>query len=269
MKHTPLSVDEKFDSITASMERLDIPLDDASLSAAENVAKRLVLPLGVSGKIASGKDSVTEASLSKLEIDSSHHFFARVAKDELSQILAITSDASSIRKAALAISSEQNVNLQDAERAARFAEAALLENPEASGYTRGSKHRTLILCWTNEIRRAQDPLYFAKKLGESAIKDLSQGKNVHVSDVRYRNEISVLEALSFLVMRVDVSPAVQAQRLMKRDGIAPDPSVISDLSETDLDSYDRFTLRVSNDGLMQDAVDPIVLYSENYLQFKN
>lgn len=103
-----------------------------------------------------------------------------------------------------------------------------------------------------DIRRQQDDNYWVKKTVSFIIQKLAAGTSVFVSDVRFLNEIKALEDLGAPTIRMDVTPEVQRDRLIGRDGTAPSQEALMHPSEVSLDDYD-FDIVVDNNGSLSIA----------------
>lgn len=98
-----------------------------------------------------------------------------------------------------------------------------------------------------DIRRQQDDNYWVKKTVAYTVKQLASGTSVFISDVRFLNEIKALEDLGSPTIRMYVTPEVQRERLIGRDGSAPSAEALVHPSEVSLDDYE-FDIVVDNNG---------------------
>lgn len=98
-----------------------------------------------------------------------------------------------------------------------------------------------------DIRRREDNDYWVKKTVSFIVKKLAEGTSVFVSDVRFLNEIKALEDLGAPTIRMEVTPEVQRERLIGRDGTAPSQEALTHPSEVSLDDY-VFDIVVDNNG---------------------
>lgn len=103
-----------------------------------------------------------------------------------------------------------------------------------------------------DIRRQQDNDYWVKKTIAHIVKKLSEGISVFVSDVRFLNEIKAMEDLGAPTIRMEVTPEVQRERLIGRDGTAPTQEALTHPSEVSLDDY-VFDIVVDNNGSLSIA----------------
>lgn len=98
-----------------------------------------------------------------------------------------------------------------------------------------------------DIRRQQDNDYWVKKTIAFIVKKLAEGTSVFVSDVRFLNEIKAMEDLGAPTIRMEVTPEVQRERLIGRDGTPPTQEALTHPSEVSLDDY-VFDIVVDNNG---------------------
>lgn len=98
-----------------------------------------------------------------------------------------------------------------------------------------------------DIRRQQDDNYWVKLTIAFILKQLAEGISVYISDVRFLNEIMSLEYFDAPTIRMFVTPEVQKERLLGRDGTAPSQEALVHPSEISLDEY-GFEVVVDNNG---------------------
>ena len=165
--------------------------------------------IGVSGKIGSGKDFITDFLSSKIaerfNVLPDHRKFAEKVK---------------------------------------LVTAVLTDKPEKTMYTQKGKQEfiesfnqtvgELQQIVGTEIFRAYDPDFWIK----ATFTDYESGQCVIVSDVRFKNEADyILDKLHGIIIRIEGDP-LHIRKNSKRD--------MTHASECDLDEYDRFTLVHNN-----------------------
>jgi len=207
--------------------------------------------LGFSGKLASGKDSVAAGVVSALGLDPVVHMsFAQPLKDEVDQAIElIRSTSVSEAKRVLQVANEAVFD-----EFVDMLSTALQESPEATARTRTAGIRRVLQFWGTEVRRAERGDYWVSKAVRTALNNAAAGRHLFFTDGRFPNEIAGSQAVGFLVVRLEVSPEVQAQRLAARDGLAPDPLSLIHPSETALDTYQGFDLVTDNEGSFDTTV---------------
>ncbi len=224
-------------------------------SAAGRIVSGDVRLLGFSGKLASGKDSVAAGVVRRLRLDPVVHYsFAQPLKDEVDEVLALLRQGSADRVSS-ALQVAPGSRLDEFLDTAR---KALLDDPTCDARTRTPDMRRVLQLWGTEIRRAQDYDYWVKRATVAVMRHVAKGSHVFYTDGRFPNEITSSQQIGFVVFRLQVDPAVQAQRLSHRDGLELDPSVQVHPSETALDDFTGFDLLVDNNGPFEHTVNIVV-----------
>ena len=228
----------------------------ARQAASRVVSDPALVLLGINGWLASGKDSVAPSVLAELGVrDAGHVFYARALKDELDLIIAVVADASVPETAERTVSAMFDVPAPHAHHM-----VTLLWQPTHSGglrptaYSRTDEVRLALQYLGTDIRRAQDPDYWVKRTLLPVVSSLAEGRPLFATDVRFANEVTGSQQLGFRVVRLDITRETQRQRLLARDGLEPDPKALYHASETALDDYAGFDLRIDNDGELRDTV---------------
>lgn len=230
--------------------------EDLAIAGIDNIISGNTALVAFSGKIASGKDTVAPLVMQELTTVSNQDAFAGAAKKELDVIFSVVKSEN--RSRVKTVQELMGVSLEEATTAVDLASKALMLDPDARGAGRTKEIRTLNIFWGNAVRRGQDPQYWIKKAIQSSFQSLANNVSVFVTDTRYINEAQALLALGAPLIRIDVSPKVQRQRLMGRDGLEPDPAVVNSVTEVQLDDFSDFFYRANNDGPLQDTVRNIL-----------
>ncbi len=232
---------------------------DVVEAAVSRIVDRSVILLGFSGKLASGKDSVAARIVDKLRLDPVMHYsFAQPLKDEVDQVLDLA------RRGSLHTFGEV-MSVREGEPASqlrRLVELALLADPACDARTRTPEMRRVLQFWGTEIRRADDYDYWVKRATRAVFDQVSAGTHVYYTDGRFPNEILGSQSIGFRVFRLQVDPAVQAERLAHRDGLSIDADAQLHPSEIALDDFAEFDLVVDNNGPFERTVTSIM----NWLQ---
>lgn len=100
-----------------------------------------------------------------------------------------------------------------------------------------------------EFRRAHDPNHWVRMAAREAEQMLQAGMSPYFTDARFPNEIEGLAHMGSLSLRLDIDPEEQKRRLQQRDGYIPSEAALTHPSETSLDDYDAFDIRVLSDGV--------------------
>jgi|LauGreSuBDMM15SN_2_FD.fasta_scaffold14839_4 dephospho-CoA kinase len=240
---------------TAAIVGLD-PLTAAK--ARERLEAGEIVLLGLSGKLASGKDSVAEATISALgHPDATHHYYADAMKNEVDQAIAIIVQTPQGDDPSIRVADEQGVPLDQARKVTDWLVKELAENPRVHARSRTKGIRDVLQFWGTEIRRAQDPDYWVKKTLRGAIGAAASGRSVYITDVRFPNEVGYARALGFFVGRIEITPETQATRLAARDALPPTPETLAHASERALDDYDGFDAIIDNNGSLDQTVEAL------------
>jgi dephospho-CoA kinase len=104
--------------------------------------------------------------------------------------------------------------------------------------------RAPLQAYATEYRRAQDPDYWLKAGIEQIERLQTMGISVVVDDTRFPDELQALRANGFETIRIKVSPELQEERLIARDG-SFDPAIRAHVSETALLVH-RFPIEIDN-----------------------
>jgi hypothetical protein len=137
-----------------------------------------------------------------------------------------------------------NISHRNFERIISLVYPLLKKDGTITGLSRNNEVIALLQYLGKDVRQPQDELYWARKgLWEIALNASNEVTSL-VPDVRYIHDAqSVLNAGGYLV-RLDISPEEQAKRLMERDGVTVPPETLNHISETALDDFQDFNLRI-------------------------
>lgn len=216
--------------------------------------------IATSGKQGSGKDSVTAKVLESLGAKENYHLlFSAVLKDEAQEILNDLRSSNN-REEAIKKVMLHNVGMPEAEQVIEYAyEGARLEQ-EVTTRDRTNWVRLMLQYWGMEVRRNQDIDYWLKKGILLAAEAIANEEDIFITDIRFPNEVDRLQTIGFTIARLDVTPETQSKRLSGRDGILTiDPKSLTHSSETALDDYKGFNIRLNNDeGTLEETVSNLV-----------
>lgn len=217
----------------------------------QKTAPRLLI---VSGKKGAGKDTLAPRIVNRLNIDNAVHLScADPLKDLVDKFIV------EVRSSDTPAQAEKAILAVDPEMPQKFAAllvdtlfTAVHEDPAEHSRSHSLPAVRALQIYGTDFRRAQDPDYWVKLAVQSAVEVISSGAFPYFTDARFPNEVSGLSAVGGLSVRLDVDPAEQARRLQDRDGRVPDPEELNHPSETALDDYPHFDIRVHSD----DGIDP-------------
>lgn len=211
--------------------------------------------LVVSGKLASGKDTVAPAVMTRLDCPAPVKVaVADAVRAEATTLLAVIRATGSVSAAARALTRHAALPPVHAHELAALMWPALQHAPTLTAADRTPQVRRFLQYLGTDVRRAVDPGYWVRPTLATTARHLAAGHSVYLTDVRFPNEVDALRAAGGFAVRLTVTPTTQATRLTGRDGIPVDPVALSHPSETALDNYPGFDLVVSNDGALATTV---------------
>ncbi len=231
--------------------------------AAAQLNSGMAMVIVISGRLGSGKDTVAPLVLQKLGRNNAvHEYFAKPLKDEITEIIQIAQRAKT-RKEAISASVER---LQAPEEQVSLV-VERLWNDVKTGEVENSHKRTLstrfaLQFWGTEVRRHQDENYWIKKAIASTVKEVSEGRNVYITDARFENEIDALTELGATTVRLTVSEKIQRERIFSRDGLEITEEAKNHISESALDSYEdnnMFEIIVQTDDIDANGVSEFIV----------
>jgi dephospho-CoA kinase len=114
------------------------------------------------------------------------------------------------------------------------------------GWSRTPSVLALVQYLGTDVRQPQDKLYWVRRTVQDITVNAFMGVSTIISDVRFFHEVETIQEISAYVVRVNVSPEIQAERLAKRDSIVLTTAALSHRSETELDTYEKFDDVVDN-----------------------
>lgn len=215
-----------------------------------NLDQEKSMILAFSGKIAAGKDSVAPIAAQMLNYSDSEirtDSFGANLKTELNEIISELGNFETPEKAAQHIAAVHGVPQDEALVVVNFVydEVNSRKLRRAEDRTVGS--RAALQYWATEIRRSQDPLYWTKPVVQRLMEFAAQGVSTRITDTRFFTEVwGVLDAGGWAI-RLDVSPEEQRKRVFERDGIHLTDKARLHVSETELDNFEHFSVRVQTD----------------------
>jgi hypothetical protein len=254
--HTLSSLDGRFDPSWLHMHAAMIGCTaDETTAACDALTSGAAVGLAASGKLASGKDTIAPAVLARLGVASTEHlFFARPLKTEFDMVLSVIRDSATDREAVGVLVDTLDMPQTGAVELVGIVGHSARADLALTAYHRTAEVRTGLQYLGTDVRRAQDPDWWVKRSLGEAVRALAAQRSVLYTDCRFPNEVGGARRIGCLTVRLDISAETQAQRLAARDGLRPDPEALRHPSETVLDDYERFDVRVSNDGDIEATV---------------
>lgn len=231
----------------------------AIAQAAENINSGKVVILGVSGKKGAGKDTFAEGLKNVIEERDKKpvvlEAFGNPLKGEATSMMMqieqfIHNDRTTYERDFLKRFADINsLSVAEARAVYDLLKPVFERGPrkKIDGWTRSAEVWELLRLLGTDIRQPQDKLYWVRRVVQTICVNASNGISTIVSDVRFLHEVQALQAINGYVARIDVSPEVQAVRLGKRDNVKATVNATAHASETQLDEYEDFDIRINND----------------------
>ena len=254
------------EELATNITNLGFSSHDSNL-VANNIINKKILLLALSGKLASGKDSLAYEAMNNLgHSDAVHVYFGDSIKGEVDQIIAlISSREGTVDSFVREVESEQGVS---SDYIVEIVNLLLLEKNNSTLCTardRTASMRRVLQLWGTEVRREQDPLYWVNKTLKTALSWACKGKSVYLTDARFPNEVTPAQSVGFVVVRVEISKETQEARLLSRDGIAVDLKATTHSSEVALDGYSGFDITIDNNAEFGETLKMLTKEIENIL----
>jgi hypothetical protein len=217
--------------------------------------------IGITGKMGSGKDTTAAALMPLLsDLENTHIYFSAALKQEVSAAIADIHkhiDSQSRQGLYRIISANHRLNIVDTHYIVDIlAEEIKKTGKPVDGWERSAVTRRVLQYWGTEIRRKEDEDYWVKKSVQSIAEKLVSTDGaivvtcaVYVTDARFSNEARAIIDLGGSLIRLEVSPEEQSKRIFARDGILPTEEARQHPSETSLDNYEGFDVKIDTDAV--------------------
>lgn len=235
---------------------------DAVNKATFNLENKLCYFIAVSGKIGSGKDTVAPKIIEALgieKVNSVQEYFAKPLKKEISTVVDLIRSSNTQNEAVEKTILSMSIKREKAIDTVSYIYQAAKNDALLNAYSRTPEMRKALQYWGTEVRREQDENYWVKKALKSVYELLSEGKSVYITDARFPNEIINSSCAHAKTIRLDVSYEEQERRIQGRDGIKVSEEARNHPSETSLDNYNEFDVRVLTDNRTPDEVVQYIL----------
>ena len=235
-------------------------VDDETAKKARNSRAPKIM---VSGRLASGKDTIASALMETLDFPESVKIsFANSLRDELNIIIDIAKRYKDQNVGSLEVAKYFNLPEQLVSKTFSLVLEAVKENNNVDANVRSKFIRLALQDWGTDVRRSVDPNYWVKLGAKSALEAMAAGNAVHITDARFSNEVEIARGLGFYAIRLVVDLPIRSQRLLERDGLSIDLDAENHPSEVELDNYKGFDQWVSNNKTIDDTVRSIILAFE-------
>lgn len=196
--------------------------------------------IAFSGKIASGKSTTARHINSRFYQGRARHTsFASPLRDEVAMLMRLYSpndDQFYHTLLASPLEMPDSSNLLE----------KFIVTTTSSGLDGNELYRLMMQSWGTDVRRADDPYYWVKRTMNTVRKNAIKGVTTIIDDCRFTNEADAILSACGVLIRLDIDPQEQLRRLTKIRGISHDNDILAHPSETQLDDYQKFSLRVDN-----------------------
>lgn len=184
-----------------------------------------VILFGISGKIASGKDTIgnlVSMSLEKNGYKIKNTSFGYIIRTEVQTIVDCFNLGKSIP-----------YEIKDMKEVELLAE--ILRNNNV--FERSENSRQALQYWGTEVRRKENSEYWIEQMEGFLLENLRNGFSLNVTDARFPNEVDLILNLGGHVSRLEVTEEIQKERVLKRDNIEISSLALRHASERALDDY--------------------------------
>lgn len=239
-----------------SLPNTDVEVLSKAVGAINNGSVSI---LGFSGKKGAGKDTFADGFRKKLEAGGQQVeivAFGSAVKGEATSIIEqirywLKVDNASLTKDEFLtmLARTNNFSVEQATHIYDLVARDIDNDGEGlDGWSRTPSVLSLVQYLGTDVRQPQDKLYWVRRTVQDITMNAFMGVSTIISDVRFFHEVETIQEISAYVVRVNVSPETQAERLAKRDNISLTAAALSHRSETELDAYEKFDDVVDNNS---------------------
>lgn len=212
----------------------------------------------VSGRLASGKDTVAELTMRTLGFpDAVGISYASPIREEVNYLLDVVRHETKTESVKI-ITRYGNIDTNLAQRIADLLYTATQENSGITSYTRTDEIRSTLQIWGTDVRRSQDYDYWAKKAIANVFEHMALDRAIYITDARFVNDIDAARKIGFYAVRLKVESAIRDQRLYARDGLHLNPGAENHPSELNLENYPDFDITVDNSGTLDETIGAVI-----------
>lgn len=219
--------------------------------------------LALSGKQASGKDTIGSAVMQRLDIPHTKISLASALRREIDEILTHLRNAITHTDLAYRL----NAPLHAAKEISSIL-APAVDDPSITSHSRTPEIRKALQHWGTEVRKQQDDAYFLKLLSTEIEYNISNNISMYCTDTRFESEADFLKSFGFTTVRLEIPQDVQKTRIYLRDGIIVSDDALQHSSETGLDNYSHFDLVLDATNHIDDNVKKVVQALKSPLSIK-
>lgn len=237
-------------------------------SALQNITSGKAKVIGISGKKAAGKDTFYDEYVAEIDSTAVKTPTSAAIRKEASAIIAYLYDAVEKEPAENTEKYWLDVVLGYEDRFAIAKEHAEIINDlllkvlrsrsGVTGFDRDNEITTVLQILGNDAHGEQDEKYWARKMALEALTNAALGKTSIVPDVRYERDAEAVRLIHGMIVRLEISPEVQRERLMKRDGLEVPEKTLRHISEIALDNYKKFDTIINSDNMSPKEVVHVI-----------
>lgn len=191
----------------------------------ELLKNKEIILFGISGKIASGKDTIgnlVSENLEKKGFKIKTTSFGYIIRNEVKTIVDSFNSGEPIP-----------YPIKDIKEVEILSE--ILGKKDV--YERSEESRQALQYWGTEVRRKENSEYWIQQMEQFLLKQLQKGYSINVTDARFPNEVDLIINLGGHVSRLEISEDLQKERVLARDNIEISSLVLRHPSERALDDY--------------------------------
>lgn len=228
--------------------------------AVEAIDSKKVHVLGFSGKKASGKDTFAGMFMERFEKSG-------LKAEDVPLSLGIRAEATMMfseihgwlnRPGSLTqdsfvaeLAEKTDIELAQAEYIVETMLPVITSQGAVTGWARDNEITAVLQFLGNEVRLPKDQLYWVRKSLWTVAVNAVNGVSSFNPSLRFLHDADSLKDVGGYLIRLEVSPEKQAERLLSRDGVVVPPETLNHPSETALDAYKGF------DGVYENNADEV------------
>lgn len=253
--------------VNAIAQRLRVSSEDLAALTSQAAHPWIV----ISGKMASGKDSLAER-LNHAGYDGTARLlrYGDLMRNELEPALELWRsnpqwDEGEVVGAfcdTLGISA-----LQSAQAVESLWEDMSNSSHTLTAWGRSNGLRYTLQALGGQWRLPQDQDYWARAAALEALTELSS-RPVILTGGRFKSDVEIPRALGAIILRLDISAEEQRRRLTERDRHDIDPKTLSHPGETALDKWPHFDAHIDNNGSIDAALENALQAIERTLNYR-
>lgn len=227
-------------------------------------SKNIPIIVGVSGKIASGKDYFASHLASELEkrgykvySTSMANALRTEADNILDRLRELDVDGHSANALIKMLSDKFNIPREKASELYKRVEPIISEG-NIDSHSRSPHIRSMLQYLGTDVRRKAEPDYWVDRM-LATIRSQTGTDFVTIPDIRFPNEANMVIKNGGYLYRMDTPENILAERRMSRDHITYTKEALNHPSETSLDDYKDFSEYVPTDFDVETIAQRLIL----------